>query len=144
MYHGQLGLYQHQVRNHIMKFFVALVALSCAILGANANIVGEINVSGETLYVWRQFGSVTVENNAITIQGDSRAYLLQNEVTLIGPGDYYQVKSHKFLFQTKYISFLTLSYVDDTLWQDSELQFGSEQGAVPLQRCHVLLFHAGS
>ncbi len=74
-----------------MKLSLDLVVLFCTILGANANIVGEIEVSGETLYVWRQFGSVTVENNAITIQGDSRAYLLQNEVTLIGPGDYYQV-----------------------------------------------------
>ncbi len=72
-----------------MKLFLTLAALC---LGAvSANIVGQIDVSGQTVYIWRQFGSVTVQNNGVTIQGNSRAYLLQNEVTLIGPGDFVQV-----------------------------------------------------
>ncbi len=73
-----------------MKLSLAFSTLLC-ILGANADIVGEIDVSGETLYVWRQYGSITVQDNVITMRGDCRAYLLQNAVTLIGQDDFYQV-----------------------------------------------------
>ncbi len=83
-----------------MKPTLALVILFSIILKANANIVGEIDLAGQTLYVWRSSGSVTVQNNTITMQGESGVLLLQNEVTVIGPEDYYQVIHFLILFPT--------------------------------------------
>ncbi len=76
-----------------LKHFVA-TALVCALLiQTEANIVGEIKIDGVTLYVWRLLGSVViVENNTITVGGDSRAYLLQSPSLLIDPDEYYQVR----------------------------------------------------
>ncbi len=73
------------------RYFVP-AALVCALLAqTEANVVGEIELDGLTLYVWRQFGSVTVEDGTMTVSGNSRLYLLENPNALIQPDDYYQV-----------------------------------------------------
>ncbi len=80
----------------MQKSFATAALLGALLIfgAADANIVGEIDFDGQTLYVWRLFGSVIVEDGAITLSGDSRIYLLVNPSILIRPEDYYQVVSH--------------------------------------------------
>ena len=47
----------------------------------------------QTAYIWRQFGDISVSGDGtVTIRGNSRGYMLKNNVVTIGPDDYYQVK----------------------------------------------------
>jgi len=68
---------------------------------AKAEVVGEITIAGQTVYVWKQFGDVSVANGAVTLHTDSRAYLLKNNVESIGQDDFYQMKLNNLHFTYK-------------------------------------------
>ncbi len=79
--------------------FSRFVLLTClALIGANADTVGEIELDGTTLYVWRQYGGVTVQDGAITISGNSRAYLLNTPATVLEPDNFHQVSKARSVF----------------------------------------------
>ncbi len=99
-----------------MKTLLALALLAAAASSADAEVVGSITLATtqevttahfdlaqkksndscpfpfqQTLYIWRQFGDVSVSGDAVTVRGNSRAYVLKNNVVTITPEDYYQV-----------------------------------------------------
>ncbi len=83
-----------------MKGFKTLVtaALVCAaFIHTEASVVGEIEIDGMTLYVWRMLGSATVENGAITVSGNTRLYLLESPSILVHPDELHQVSLFAFL-----------------------------------------------
>jgi len=81
----------------LLQVFLAVALASVA----NAEVVGEITLAGQTVYVWKQFGDVSVANGAVTMHTDSRAYLLKNNVGSIGQDDFYQMKLNNLHFTYK-------------------------------------------
>ena len=56
-----------------------------------SEIVGSLEIGGDTVYIWRRYGTVSVIDNGVFIKGNSGAYFLANNVATISPEDYHQV-----------------------------------------------------
>merc|ERR1719392_5270 len=65
-----------------MRVLSALVPLlvTCLLARSDAEVVGTINVEGVgTIYVWKSFGNIVIEDNGFRVSGNSRGYLLSKD-----------------------------------------------------------------
>merc|ERR1711872_591665 len=67
---------------HKMRLLSAPVPLlvTCFLGRTDAEVVGTINVEGVgTIYVWKSFGDIVIEDNGFRVRGNSRGYLLSKD-----------------------------------------------------------------
>ena len=81
-----------------MRAVSSLVPLIVAFLLADrtgAEVIGSINVEGVgTIYVWKSFGDIQIEDNGFRIRGDSRGYFLSKDPgASLTPDAFWQVCS---------------------------------------------------
>ena len=82
-----------------MRFVSSFVPLVVACLLADksdAEVIGSINIEGVgTIYVWKSFGDIVIEDNGFRIRGDSRGYFLSKDPgATLTPDAFWQVCSH--------------------------------------------------
>ena len=73
------------------------VVVAC-LLGdrTDAEVIGSINIEGAgTIYVWKSFGDIVIEDNGFRIRGNSRGYFLSKDPgATLTPDVFWQVGSH--------------------------------------------------
>ena len=62
---------------------------------SSAEVIGQIQVEGVgTIYVWKQFGNIVMEDNGFRQTGDSRGYLLSKDPgATLTPDAFWQVRN---------------------------------------------------
>merc|ERR1712168_701208 len=93
-----------------MRPVSSLVPLIVAFLlvdRTGAEVIGSINVEGVgTIYVWKSFGDIQIEDNGFRIRGDSRGYFLSKDPgTSLTPDAFWQTN----LFDQHFVYDLNLS-----------------------------------
>ena len=84
-----------------MRAVSSLVPLIVAFLlvdRTGAEVIGSINIEGAgTIYVWKSFGDIKIEDNGFRIRGDSRGYFLSKDPgATLTPDAFWQVCSLHF------------------------------------------------
>jgi len=95
-----------------MRAVSSLVPLIVAFLlvdRSGAEVIGSINIEGAgTIYVWKSFGDIKIEDNGFRIRGDSRGYFLSKDPgASLTPDAFWQTN----LFDQHFVYDLNLSGV---------------------------------
>ncbi len=74
-----------------LSLFLLLSLLGVGVV--RSEVVGSVDIGGDTVWVWRDFGDISVSGDAVTVRGNSRGYFVNNDVAdgILDPDDFYQV-----------------------------------------------------
>ena len=81
-----------------MKLICSILAALAVAGQVQSEIVGSVDLAGETVYVWKDFGDIQVSNNKVTVHGNSRGYFMKNEAGSINPADFHQVTTSSLVW----------------------------------------------